>query len=129
MHDVRIDAGTDAATIADAVRAGRVRARAVVEGALERIRNDHTNAVVTLAADCEWKRDPGLFTVLVRMRDPNDMADLRSRIESALIQASKDAIAGSRLRAIKDHLRYKFAGSLTSADAVANFWESALVSR
>jgi zinc protease len=75
--------------------------------------------VVTLAADCEWKRDPGLFTVLVRMRDSNDMADLRSRIESALIQASKDAIPGVRLRAIKDHLRYKFAGSLTSADAVA----------
>ncbi|MCA1686286.1 MAG: insulinase family protein [Planctomycetia bacterium] len=72
-----------------------------------------------LAAEAEDKRDPGLFTVLARVRDPNDLAEVRVRIESALSQAAKEPVSETRLANIKSHLRYAFAGSLDNADAVA----------
>jgi zinc protease len=75
--------------------------------------------VVMLVAEAEPKRDPGLFTILARVRDPKDLAEVRVRIESALNQAAQEPINERRLRAIKSHLRYGFAGSLDTADAVA----------
>jgi len=76
--------------------------------------------VVTMEAEAESKRDPGLFTILVRVRKPEDMAAVRGRIGAALADAAKSPIELSRLDAIKSHLRYEFAGSLRTADAVAN---------
>ena len=75
--------------------------------------------VVMLMADAEVKRDPGLFTVLTRVRNPKDVAFVRSRIEKAITNAAKTPVESSRLNAIKDHLRYAFAGSLNNADALA----------
>jgi zinc protease len=76
--------------------------------------------VVLLMAEAEAKRDPGLFTVAVRVRKPEDVAEVRKRIESALSEAASSPIDPARLAAIKDHLRYAFAGSLDSADAIAH---------
>jgi zinc protease len=76
--------------------------------------------VVDLRADAQSKRDPGLFTVSVRVRKPEDLAGVRRRISEALVQAAKTPIESSRLAAIKSHLRYAFAGSLESADDVAD---------
>ena len=45
---------------------------------------------------------------------------MRSRITAALAEAAKAPIDPARLHAIKSHLRYEFAGSLTTADAVAD---------
>jgi len=75
--------------------------------------------VVLLAADAESKRDPGLFTVLARVRDPKDVAEVRGRIEKALARAGEEPVDAKRLDAIKAHLRYAFAGALDNADAVA----------
>jgi zinc protease len=75
--------------------------------------------VVLLRAEAEAKRDPGLFTVVARVRSPGDVADVRLRIESALAQAADEPINDTRLHAIQSHLRYAFAGSLDDADAVA----------
>ncbi len=75
--------------------------------------------VVILAAEAEAKRDPGLFTVLARVRKPEEVAEVRGRIEAALAEAAETPIDPARLDAIKDHLRYAFAGSLDSPDAVA----------
>jgi zinc protease len=75
--------------------------------------------VVLLAAEAEAKRDPGLFTILARVRKPDDVADVRAQIESALAEAAKAPIDPGRLGAIKSHLRYAFAGSLDSPDDVA----------
>lgn len=72
-----------------------------------------------LAADAEAKRDPGLFTIVARVRKPDDVASVRTRIESTLAEAAKHPIDTNRLDAIKSHLRYAFAGSLDSADSVA----------
>ncbi|MBV8556510.1 MAG: insulinase family protein, partial [Planctomycetaceae bacterium] len=75
--------------------------------------------VVQLTAEAEAKRDPGLFTVVARTRDPKDLAPVRRRIEDALADAAKTPLDVARLDAIKAHLRYAFAGELDSADAVA----------
>lgn len=76
--------------------------------------------VVALMADAEAKRDPGLFTILLRLRDPKDLPAIRKRVESALVGAAKEPISDRRLASIKSHLRYAFAGSLDTADAVAH---------
>jgi zinc protease len=75
--------------------------------------------VVLLAAEAETKRDPGLFTILARVRQPEAVAEVRRRIEQALAEAASSPIDAARLTAIKDHLRYAYAGALDSADAVA----------
>ena len=54
------------------------------------------------------------------MRKPEDLPIVRSRIASALADAAKAPIDPARLDAIKSHLRYEFAGSLRTADAVAD---------
>ena len=75
--------------------------------------------VVLLAAEAEAKRDPGLFTIVARVREAKDVAEVRDRIESALAGAAKAPIDAGRLEAIKSHLRYAYAGALDSPDAVA----------
>jgi zinc protease len=75
--------------------------------------------VQTLMADAEPKRDPGLFSILALIKDPEMMAEVRNAIEAELAAAATTPIDADRLDAIKKHLRYRFAGSLTSADAVA----------
>ena len=74
---------------------------------------------MTLMADASAHRDPGLFTILVRVRNPVDLFPVRRRIAEALGNAAVVPIEPSRLEAIKSHLRYSFAASLRSPDAVA----------
>lgn len=74
---------------------------------------------VMLIGSADPKRDPALFTILARVRKASDVPGVQKEIENALAEAAKTPIDGARLDAIKDHLRYEFAGSLKSADAVA----------
>jgi zinc protease len=76
--------------------------------------------VVLLQPDVESKRDPGLFTIAAQVRKSSDVAEVRKRIESALAEAASSPIDPARLTAIKNHLRYEYAGSLNSPDAVAH---------
>ncbi len=75
--------------------------------------------VVLLQAEPEHKRDPGLFQILARFRDPKDLDEIRTRIEDALRQAAKSPVDEKRLEAVKSHLRYAFANSLDSPDTIA----------
>ena len=75
--------------------------------------------VVALACEPGTNRDPGLFQIIVRVRKPDDLAYVRERIARALAEAAGMPIDPARLTAIKSHLRYEFAGSLDSADAIA----------
>jgi zinc protease len=76
--------------------------------------------VVTLSAEAEPKRDPGLFSIVVRVRKPEDLAAVRRRIAVALSEATRSPIDSARLDTIKSHLRYAFANSIQSADVVAD---------
>jgi zinc protease len=80
---------------------------------------DKQKAVV-LDAEVESKRDPGLFQIIVRVRQPEDVAAVRARIDVELSEAARIRIDPLRLAAIKAHLRYGFARRLESADSVAH---------
>jgi zinc protease len=75
--------------------------------------------VVVLQADSEVKRDPGLFTIVARVRNPKDVDSIQKELEQALANAAKTPISPVRLETIKKHLRYAFAGALDNADSVA----------
>jgi zinc protease len=74
---------------------------------------------VLLDASAEARRDPGLFTIVVRVRKLSDLDEVRSRIESALEEAAHKPIDTKRLAAIKGNHRYGFAAALQSPEAVA----------
>ena len=74
---------------------------------------------VQLSGDASPSRDPALFEIVVRVRKPEDLPYVRQRINKALAEAAKSPIDPARLSATKSHLRYEFAGSLDSADAIA----------
>jgi zinc protease len=75
--------------------------------------------VVMMQAEVDPRRDASLFTILVRVRKPEDRPIVRARIASALAEAASTPIDLNRLGSIKSHLRYAFAGSLGAADDVA----------
>jgi zinc protease len=75
--------------------------------------------VVTLMADASPRRDPGLLTVYVRYRKPEDFPAVRKRIAQALEEAARTPVEPARLDDVRSHLRYAYAASLRSPDAVA----------
>ncbi len=66
-----------------------------------------------------FHRDPTLFTVMARLRDPADLPAIESEIHAALAQAAEKPMSPEQLNDIKSHLRYGFATSLVSTNAVA----------
>ena len=85
-----------------------------------------SSAAVMILAEAESKRDPGLFSVIARARKSEDLPIVRDRIAASLAEAAKTPIDSARLDAIKSHLRYQFAGSLSTADAVALAFSEAI---
>jgi zinc protease len=75
--------------------------------------------VESLDAEAESKRDPGLFAIMARVRNADDVALVRARIKSALDDAARKPVAAARLSGIKSHLRHQFAVSLQNASDVA----------
>ncbi len=75
--------------------------------------------VVTLMADSSPNRDPGLFSILGRVRAAADLPTVRQRIARALAEAAQTPVDAARLDAVRSHLKYAYAASLQSADAVA----------
>src|SRR5262249_8987717 len=73
---------------------------------------------VQLSGEAGPNREPGLFQILVRVRKSEDLPYVRHCIKEALDEAATTPIEPERLRATKSYLRYDFAGSLDSADAV-----------
>ncbi|MFN8005854.1 MAG: pitrilysin family protein [Terriglobia bacterium] len=64
-------------------------------------------------------RDPGLFLILARVKDPKNLEKVRQFIDSAIKEAESKPISAERLAAVKSHLKYSFAMGLDNPDAVA----------
>jgi predicted Zn-dependent peptidase len=75
--------------------------------------------VESLVAEPDAARDPGLFTIMARVRKAEDVDGVRTRIIGALADAALTPNDTERLASIKAHLRYGFAASLDSPDAAA----------
>jgi len=64
-------------------------------------------------------RDPGLFLVLARVKDPKNIEKVRAAIDAAIEEAKTKPISAERLAGVKSHLKYSFAMGLDNSDAVA----------
>jgi zinc protease len=65
-------------------------------------------------------RDPGLFTIVTRIKDPRNIDHVRNAIFEAIEKAKTTPISEQQLNNIKSHMKYSYAMSLNSADAIAN---------
>jgi len=65
------------------------------------------------------RRDPGLFLVYARVKDPAHMDEVRDRIYAAAEDAGRTAVDEKRLADVKSNIRYSFAMSLDTARSVA----------
>jgi len=65
-------------------------------------------------------RDPGLFTIQVSMVDKADMPYVMAEIEKAIDKVKKQGVDPQLLAVTKSNLKYSFAMSIDSADAIAD---------
>lgn len=67
----------------------------------------------------EDHRDPYLFTIYTRIKDPKNIDGARDAIYVAIEEAKTKPVPEERLSAVKSHMKYSFAMGLRSPDAVA----------
>jgi zinc protease len=65
-------------------------------------------------------RDPGLFQIFTRVKDPKNIELVRSEIEKAIEDAKVTPIPEERLKAIKSYLKYQYVMGLDNPNSVAN---------
>jgi zinc protease len=64
-------------------------------------------------------RDPGLFEIYTRIKDPKNIEKVRDAIYAALEDAKMNPVSAERLVDIKSHMKYQYAMGLDNPDAVA----------
>jgi len=64
-------------------------------------------------------RDPGLFTIYTRIKDPQNIEKVRNAIDAAIDEVKTKPVSAERLTSIKSHMKYSFAMGLNSANAIA----------
>lgn len=76
--------------------------------------------VATLGASFDDQMDPELFTVLARIKDPKDADDVRKQILETYKRYTTELIPQAKLDATRSRLRYGFAMTMDSSDAIAS---------
>jgi len=64
-------------------------------------------------------RDPGLFNIFTRIKDPKNIGMVRDEIYSAIERAKTTPVSAEKLAEIKSFMKYSFAMGLDNADAIA----------
>ncbi|HET6283403.1 MAG TPA: pitrilysin family protein [Polyangia bacterium] len=64
--------------------------------------------------------DPNLFTVLARVKKPEDLAYVETAIHDELTRIARDGVDAKTLADVLSHVKYAFAGRLSTADRTAN---------
>ena len=72
-----------------------------------------------LSGGAEDHRDPYLFTIAARLKSDDLLPRTKAAIDGAIEGLKREPVDAARLERIKSHLRYRFALSLDSPDAVA----------
>ncbi len=75
--------------------------------------------VESLYGGQEAHRDPTLFVVLARVKDPARVPAVRDAIYAELDRLAREPLPAERLAAVKSHIRYSFLQSLDTPDRVA----------
>ncbi len=64
-------------------------------------------------------RDPGLFIITTRVKDPNNISKVRDEIYATIEKAKTTPVPAKQLDEIKSFLKYSYALNLNTADAIA----------
>ena len=64
-------------------------------------------------------RDPGLFQIFTRIKDPKNINHVRDEIYAAIEKAKTTPVAAQQLDEIKSFMKYSYAMGLDNADAIA----------
>ena len=75
--------------------------------------------VEALAGSNDAHVDPNLFTVLARIKKPADLAYVERAIHDEMAKVAKDGVDDKTLREVLSHVKYNFAGQLSTADKTA----------
>ncbi len=76
--------------------------------------------VESLAGSNDAHVDPNLFTVLARIKKPADIASVEQAIEAEVKRIAEEGVDGKTLGEVLSHVKYAFAGQLSTADKTAN---------
>jgi zinc protease len=63
--------------------------------------------------------DPYLFSIIARVKKPEDVADVQAQILEEIEKVKNEAVAATELENVKSFLRYQFALSMDSTSAIA----------
>ena len=74
--------------------------------------------VEELSVYAPFRRDPGLFMIFAKVKDPAQLDAVRERIYQTAEAAAKNPIDAKRLTDVKSNVKYSFAMSLNTARAV-----------
>jgi zinc protease len=75
-------------------------------------------AVEFLTASAPMSRDPGLYSIVARVKDPEQVGAVRERIEEVLARYRDELPDATRLADLKSRMRYSFLMNLDTPDAV-----------
>jgi zinc protease len=75
--------------------------------------------VESLSGSSDAHVDPNLFTVLARIKKPADTGYVEHAIHDEMARVAKDGVDDKTLREVLSHVKYGFAGQLSTADKIA----------
>jgi zinc protease len=77
-------------------------------------------SVETLAGSADPHVDPNLFTILARIKKPQDIPGVESAIADEIARIAREGVDDKTLAQVLSHVKYSFAGRLSTADRTAN---------
>ena len=75
--------------------------------------------VESISGSADPHVDPNLFTVFARIKKPDDMGYVQKSVTDELARIAKEGVDGKTLAEVVSHVKYAFAGQLSTADKVA----------
>ena len=75
--------------------------------------------VETLTGSNDAHVDPNLFTVLARIKKPEDLAYVEKAIQDEMARIAREGVDDKTLADVLSHVKYAFAGQLSTADKTA----------
>ena len=75
--------------------------------------------VETLAGSADAHFDPNLFTVLARIKKPEDLAYVEKAIHDEMARIARDGVDDKTLADVLSHVKYNFAAQLSTPDKTA----------
>jgi zinc protease len=75
--------------------------------------------VETLQGSADAHIDPNLFTMLARVKKPEDLGYVEKAITDEIARIGREGVDEKTLREVVSHVKYAFAGQLATADKTA----------